>query len=46
MLGFKSYHSARNTLTSIENIRMIQKGQVIETTKNSSFENYRIFMAS
>lgn len=46
MLGFKSYHSARNTLTGIENVRMIQKGQIIGTTKqNSSFNNFKILMA-
>jgi len=47
MLGFKSYYSARNTLTGIENIRMIQKGQIIGTTKqNSSFANFKTLMAA
>jgi putative transposase len=47
MLGFKSYYSARNTLTGIENIRMIQKGQIVGTTKQySAFENYKTLMAA
>jgi putative transposase len=47
MLGFKSYYSARNTLIGIENIRMIQKGQIVGTTKkNSSFESFKILMAA
>jgi putative transposase len=47
MLGFKSFNCARNTLTGIENVRMIQKGQIIGTSrKNSAFENFKILMAS
>ncbi len=30
MLGFKSFHSAKITITGIENIRMIQKRQIIK----------------
>jgi transposase-like protein len=29
MLGFKSFRSAKITIAGIENIRMIQKGQII-----------------
>ncbi len=29
MLGFKNFQSAKSTLSGIENIRMIQKGQII-----------------
>ena len=29
MLGFKSFNSAKITIAGIENIRMIQKGQII-----------------
>jgi putative transposase len=29
MLGFKSFSSAKITISSIENIRIIQKGQII-----------------
>ena len=47
MLGFKSYYSAKNTLNGIENIRMIQKGQIIGCTKQySAFENYKTLMAA
>ncbi len=30
MLGFKSFHSAKITITGIENIRMIQERQIIK----------------
>ena len=30
MLGFKNFYSAKETLSGIENIRMIQKGQILE----------------
>ncbi len=47
MLGFKSYYSARKTLTGIDNVRMIQKGQIIGTSKqNPSFKNYKTLMAA
>ncbi len=29
MLGFKSFRSAKITIAGIENIRMIQKGQIV-----------------
>ena len=42
MLGFKSFHSARITIAGIENIRMIQKGQIIGADDNAStFENFK-----
>jgi putative transposase len=47
MLGFKSFHSAKITITGIENIRIIQKGQIIGTNNNvSTFENFKMLMAS
>jgi len=40
-LGFKNFHSAKSTLTAIENVRMIQKGQIIGQTANkSAFHNF------
>ncbi|CCM10684.1 transposase (plasmid) [Cardinium endosymbiont cEper1 of Encarsia pergandiella] len=46
MLGFKSFHSASITITGIENIRIIQKGQLIGSKKQvSTFENFSKFMA-
>lgn len=46
MLGFKSFNSAKKTISSIENVRMIQKGQ-IEGLDNgkSTFENFVALMA-
>ena len=47
MLGFKSFRSARITITGIENIRIIQKGQIIESNNNlSTFENFKMLMAA
>jgi putative transposase len=47
MLGFKSFNSAKITLTGIENIRMIEKGQIIGANDNlSTFENFAILMAA
>ncbi len=47
MLGFKSFRSAKITISAIENIRIIQKGQIIGSNDNlSAFENYKILMAS
>ncbi len=41
MLGFKSFASARTTISGIESIRMIQKGQLIGQNHNSStFHSY------
>ena len=46
-LGFKSFNSARITIAGIENIRMIQQGQIIGANNNVSvFGNFRILMAS
>ena len=39
--------SAKITISAIENIRIIQKGQIIGSNDNlSAFENYKILMAS
>jgi putative transposase len=47
MLGFKSFYSAKMTITGIENIRIIQKGQIIGSNDNVSvFENFATLMAS
>jgi putative transposase len=47
MLGFKSFHSAKMTITGIENIRMIQKRQIIGANDNISvFENFVVLIAS
>ncbi|GFQ76002.1 transposase [Trichonephila clavata] len=46
MLGFKSFHSAKITITGIENIRMIQKRQIIGANDNvSTFENFAMLIA-
>ena len=47
MLGFKSFYSAKVTIAGIENIRMIQKGQIVGANdKVSTFENFKMLMAS
>jgi putative transposase len=47
MLGFKSFRSAKITITGIENIRIIQKGQIIESNnKLSTFKNFKMLMAA
>ncbi len=47
MLGFKSFRSAKITITGIENIRIIQKGQLIGSNDNlSTFENFKMLMAA
>jgi putative transposase len=47
MLGFKSFNSARVTITGIESIRIIQKGQIIGSNDNiSTFANFAMLMAS
>ena len=47
MLGFKSFNSARTTISGIENIRMIQKKQIVVSNDNTSaFENFAMLMAS
>ena len=46
-IGFKSFRSAKITITGIENIRIIQKGQIIESNDNlSTFENFKMLMAA
>jgi putative transposase len=47
MLGFKSFRSAQITIAGIENIRIIQKGQIIgSNTKVSAVENFQMLMAA
>lgn len=47
MLGFKSFNSAKITIAGIENIRMIQKGQIKGANNNlSTFENFALLMAA
>ncbi|MGI2262426.1 DDE-type integrase/transposase/recombinase, partial [Candidatus Cardinium hertigii] len=47
MLGFKSFHAAVITIKGIENIRIIQKGQLIGTKRQAStFENFSKLMAA
>lgn len=46
MLGFKTFRSAKITITGIENIRIIQKGQIVGSNDNvSTFENFTMLMA-
>jgi len=46
MLGFKNFYSAKETISGIENVRMIQKGQIIgQQTCQSSFNNFAALMA-
>jgi len=46
MLGFKNFLSAAATIMGIENIRMIQKGQITGQTPNqNSFQNFVDLMA-
>ena len=45
-LGFKNFYSAKVTIMGIENIRMIQKGQIIgQTASNASFHNFANLLA-
>ena len=47
MLGFKNFQSAKITIAGIENIRMIQKGQIIGSDSHLyAFENFKMLMAS
>jgi len=47
MLGFKSFHSAKITISGIENIRIIQKCQIIGSNHQAStFDNFKMLMAS
>jgi putative transposase len=46
MLGFKNFFSAKETISGIENIRMIQKGQILgQKACQSSFNNFAELMA-
>lgn len=46
MLGFKNFFSARATISGIENIRMIQKGQIVgQSACHSAFNNFAALMA-
>lgn len=46
MLGFKNFYSAKETISEIENIRMIQKGQIIgQNASLFSFDNFVALMA-
>ena len=46
MLGFKSFRSAKITISGIENIRIIQKGQIVGSNDNAStFANFKMLMA-
>jgi putative transposase len=46
-LGFKSFLSTKITIAGIENIRIIQKGQIIGANNNvSTFENFKMLIAS
>ena len=45
-LGFKNFYSAKETISGIENIRMIQKGQIIgQNPSHSAFRNFASLMA-
>ena len=45
MLGFKIFRSAEITITGIENIRIIQKGQLIGSNDNlATFKNFKMLM--
>lgn len=47
MLGFKSLHLAKITITGIENIRIIQKGQILGyNDRVTTFDNFKMLMAS
>jgi putative transposase len=46
MLGFKNFYSAKETISGIENIRMIQKGQITgQKDSQSAFNNFAALMA-
>jgi putative transposase len=45
-LGFKNFYAAKQTISGIENIRMIQKGQIIgQQPCQSAFLNFCNLMA-
>jgi putative transposase len=46
MLGFKNFYSAKETISGIENVRIIQKGQIIGQRPNqSAYTNFAELMA-
>lgn len=46
VLGFKNFQSAKSTLSGIENIRMIQKRQIIgQDSSQFAFRNFVSLMA-
>jgi transposase-like protein len=46
MMGFKNFHAAKETISGIENIRMIQKGQITGHNKQIyRFHNFANLMA-
>jgi len=46
MMGFKNFYAAKQTISGIENIRMIQKGQIKGHNKQiSTFHNFANLMA-
>lgn len=45
-LGFKNFYSAKEAISGIENIRMIQKGQILgQMACQSAFNNFAALMA-
>jgi hypothetical protein len=47
MIGFKSFRSAQTTIVTIENICIIQKGQIIGSNDKASIvENFQMLMAA
>ena len=45
-LEFKNFYAAKETISGIENIRMIQKGQIIgQIPEHSAFNNFVALMA-
>lgn len=45
-LGFKNFNSAKATISAIENVRMIQKGQILgQERSHSAFLNFVNLMA-
>ncbi len=45
-LGFKNFYSAKETISGIENIRMIQKGQILgQSASQTAFRNFASLMA-
>jgi putative transposase len=45
-LGFKNFYAAKETISGIENIRMIQKGQILgQSACQFSFNNFANLMA-